>query len=325
MRLPDELTEAIETAIAGTPGATLSRAAADFSDAYRTGKAAASAPLASAAHRLAYLAVRLPATYAATRRALGYVAERFDASDDAPEIRGVLDLGAGPGTASWAALDAFPEIAEATLVERDGELAALGRRLAAASSDAALAEATWRAADVGRLNTYPEADLVVASYVVGELDEKGARRLVESAFAAARSTVVIVEPGTPAGYERVLAARKLLIELGAHVVAPCPHDRVCPMTGNDWCHFSARLERTSLHRRVKAAAMGHEDEKFSYVAATKSPVPPTAARIVRHPLRRAGHTYLDLCRDDGLVRVAVTKSDRDAYRRVRKSEWGDEW
>jgi ribosomal protein RSM22 (predicted rRNA methylase) len=320
MRLPDELGHAIEAAVAGTPGAALTRASAALTDAYRSG-AAASPALATAEQRLAYLAVRAPATFAATARALGALADRIG---DA-EIRSVLDLGAGPGTAMWAATEIFPDVERVTLVERDRELAALGRRLASSSSHPALAAAVWSAGDVSRNGPFEPHDLVVASYVVGELDDRALVRAVDAAFAAADAFVVVVEPGTTRGFERVLAARARLVELGGRVVAPCPHDRACPMEGHDWCHFAARVERTSLHRRVKAAAMGHEDEKYSYVAVTKRTGDPATARVVRHPLRRAGHTYLDLCGPAGLERVVVSKHDRDAYRRVRKTDWGDEW
>ena len=39
---------------------------------------------------------------------------------------------------------------------------------------------------------------------------------------------------------------------GASVVAPCPHDGVCPMQGTrSWCHFAQRFERSSLQRVTK--------------------------------------------------------------------------
>ena len=38
----------------------------------------------------------------------------------------------------------------------------------------------------------------------------------------------------------------------ASVVAPCPHDGVCPMQGTrSWCHFVQRFERSSLQRVTK--------------------------------------------------------------------------
>ena len=43
--------------------------------------------------------------------------------------------------------------------------------------------------------------------------------------------------------------------IGAHVVAPCAHDKRCPMDGTDWwCHFSQRLQRPDTQRAVKGGA-----------------------------------------------------------------------
>jgi ribosomal protein RSM22 (predicted rRNA methylase) len=136
----------------------------------------------------------------------------------------------------------------------------------------------------------------------------------------------LIEPGTPDGFRRIHAARALLLESGAHLVAPCPHHGTCPMfnTG-DWCHFAARVERTAEHRRLKSAALGYEDEKFSYVVASKQPVPLPDSRILRHPLIHPGHMRLTLCRPNTPELKTVTKSHKAVWRYARKLEWGDEW
>src|SRR5690606_27604170 len=100
------------------------------------------------------------------------------------------------------------------------------------------------------------------------------------------------EPGTPAGYQRILAARDRLRQRGAALAAPCPHDAACPMAGRDWCHFAVRLDRSRLHRHLKGAALGWEDEKFSYVVAVPPGAPDprrASARIVRRPRKETGH------------------------------------
>lgn len=325
MQLPDALRTAIEEQVAGVPGGELSRASAELTERYRArtqdGARAGANPVVSQAHRLAYAVVRAPATYAAARAALDDVASRL------PEgaIRSVLDLGAGPGVAAWAAVEAFPEVERITLVERDAELAALGHRLAAGSPHPALAGGRWLVADADRGPALEPHDLVVASYLVGELGEKAIHRVTGRFWEAALAALVVVEPGTPAGYATVLAVRGELIAAGARIVAPCPHEDACPMACADWCHFAARVERTALHRRLKGGDLGHEDEKYSYVAASRLAVEPAPARIVRRPRLREKHVELELCARDGLARRVVTKRDRAAYRRARKSTWGDAW
>ena len=93
----------------------------------------------------------------------------------------------------------------------------------------------------------------------------------------------------------------------------------------DWCHFAVRLERSAAHRRLKGGALGYEDEKFSYLVAGRAPAEMPLARIVRHPMARPGHIQLTLCTAQGLERRTVTKSQKEAYRRARRAEWGTAW
>ena len=83
--------------------------------------------------------------------------------------------------------------------------------------------------------------------------------------------------GIGLGMARGLAAA------GAHVIAPCPHAADCPLAAADWCHFAQRIERTKIHRSVKGAELGYEDEKFSYIAVARHPATTstTAASNVR--------------------------------------------
>ncbi|MFI5661598.1 small ribosomal subunit Rsm22 family protein [Streptomyces sp. NPDC051684] len=265
----------------------------------------------------AYAAYRMPATFEAVRSAL----DALDAASGwAPASH--LDIGGGTGAAVWAARDVWPRERATTVVDWSQPALDLGRELAAA--EGGLADSVrW---DRGRIGTHdaPEADLVTVSYVLKELTEADRTSVVDAAAAAATGAVVIIEPGTPDGYARVIEARDRLIAAGFHVAAPCPHSAACPIVpGTDWCHFSARVARSSLHRRVKGGSLAYEDEKFSYVAATRLPVAAAPARIVRKPQIRKGQVLLDLCvAEGGLVRRTVTKKHGEAYKWARKAEWG---
>ena len=129
------------------------------------------------------------------------------------------------------------------------------------------------------------------------------------------------------GYLRIREARERLTAAGLRVVAPCPHSTACPIEpGADWCHFAARVSRSSLHRQVKGGTLPYEDEKFSYVAAARLEAPTGKARVVRRPQIRKGQVLLDVCAPDrGLARETVTKRQGARYRAARDTAWGDAW
>ena len=109
------------------------------------------------------------------------------------------------------------------------------------------------------------------------------------------------------------------------MIAPCPFAGTCPMADPDWCHFGARVERSSLHRRIKGGMLGYEDEKYSYVAFAREPVQPAAGRIVGRPRHHPGLIELDTCTPAGLATVRATKRERGRFRAARRAEWGSPW
>jgi ribosomal protein RSM22 (predicted rRNA methylase) len=68
---------------------------------------------------------------------------------------------------------------------------------------------------------------------------------------------------------------------------------------------------------------GFEDEKYSYVALARTPVPRPSTRIIGQPQIRPGHVLLQLSTETGIERMTISKRDREAYRRARKAGWGD--
>ena len=323
------LRDAIGEAIATVPGAELSRAVDGLSRRYRDGAAPGTTPRTGLGYitdveRLAYAVVRLPATAAALDAVFEAVARHTRV-----EPRTIVDLGAGPGTVLWPARARWPALARVTLLDRDGELLRLGRRLWELGRDArhgSEPEVVTRTGDLAAADV-SAADLVVISYAINELAEAPAARAVDRALTLTTGALVVVEPGTPAGFTRIRAARDRLRAAGATIAAPCPHDDDCPMAGGDWCHFAVRLARSRAHRLAKHAALGWEDEKFAYVVA----VPDAAmvreraeARAIRRPRKDSGHVRLTLCAAAGLTETIVTRRD-PRYRAARDAAWGDPW
>nr|WP_202437638.1 small ribosomal subunit Rsm22 family protein [Streptomyces sp. SID5910] len=269
---------------------------------------------------VAYAAYRMPATFAAVRSALAAF------SDAVPEWApaGHVDVGGGTGAATWAVSDTWGGVRPVTVLDWAEPALALGKEIAAAHP--ALRDTRWQRSRIGAALTVDDTDLVTVSYVLNELTPSDRAALVDAAAGAAQA-VVIVEAGTPDGYARVIEARQRLVDAGFHVAAPCPHSAACPIVpGTDWCHFAARVSRSSLHRQVKGGSLAYEDEKFSYVAAARFPVAPAPSRVVRRPQIRKGQVLLDLCEtDEQIRRRTVTKRHGDLYKAARDADWGDPW
>jgi ribosomal protein RSM22 (predicted rRNA methylase) len=110
--LPDNLKNALLTLLNSVPRQDLIRASEELTLRYRSSERDKKPVfMTTEAHRMAYLAVRMPATFAAVSCVLKAVERRMP--DFSP--KSLCDLGAGPGTASWAAVEAFSDIADITL------------------------------------------------------------------------------------------------------------------------------------------------------------------------------------------------------------------
>jgi ribosomal protein RSM22 (predicted rRNA methylase) len=317
MQLPPVLRRAVDRALSGAALTDLAAAAAALSRRYREDQVDGKVHVASDRDALAYLAVRLPATYAAVRASFAAIAEARP--DFAPKT--ALDIGAGPGTALWAAADCWRTLAEALLVEANPTFRTYGAQFAA---EADLPRVTWRIADVAvdAIDGVPR-DLVTLAYVLNELVPENRQRLVEQLWRLTADTLVIVEPGTPAGWQRILAARRQLIEAGAYVIAPCPHAFDCPLQPPDWCHFARRVARSRLHRQAKGADVPWEDEKFSYVAISRRPAAVAEARVIARPRKASGRVTLKLCRPDGSASEQLfSRRDGALFKRASRADWG---
>ncbi|MET9499224.1 small ribosomal subunit Rsm22 family protein [Streptomyces sp. NPDC006552] len=319
----ETLRSALAGLLAGLPPTQAARAVERLIANYR-GTTPTDAPiLRDRADVAAYAAYRMPATFEAVASALDALAAAAPA-DWAPG--GQLDIGGGTGAAVWAARAVWPGQRPTTVLDWSQPALDLGRELAAADGPLH-ASVRWERGRIGAGADLGAHGLVTISYVLKELTESDRAAVVDAAAGAATDAVVVIEPGTPDGYARVIAARDRLIAAGLHIAAPCPHSGPCPIVpGEDWCHFSARVSRSSLHRQIKGGSLAYEDEKFSYVAATRFPPAPAPARIVRRPQLRKGQVLLDLCVPEvALTRTTVTKKHGAAYKEARDADWGDAW
>lgn len=284
--------------------AELKKAAQALSERYRTGQ---TPYLRTPQDRHAYLLTRYPATKAALHRVFREI-RSFP-------IETMLDIGAGPGTSWEAACETWENLKKATLMERDRDFVEIGSKMTPPD------RVHWVTGDVSKQATFERHDLVLFSYSWGEILDLA---LLEKAWQSAGKFLVVVEPGTPRGYQSMLKARDFCISKKASVFAPCPHSNQCPWQNtSEWCHFGIRLQRSNDHRLAKEGSLGFEDEKYSYVILSKEPHETSFSRLLKDPLRRKGHTLITLCSKDGIEQKTITKKDKEDYKKINKLKWGD--
>ncbi|MBL8792138.1 MAG: hypothetical protein JNM45_16725 [Rhizobiales bacterium] len=313
MAYPGRLGEAIEVWLDGRRQG-LAKASAAMSARYRGGQSSAGVDPA------AYLTARLPATHAVNARVLAEVAERRP--DFAPQS--LADIGAGPGTASWAAVAQWPELGDIEQVEATPAFASLLRDLNAHSGLAVLERAQVREEALVQWAAAPR-DLVLASYVLAEVALASLPDALTKLWSASRQVLVLIEPGTPEGFRRIALARAQLLKAGGVIIAPCTHHAACPMAGADWCHFKERVQRSRAHMHAKGATVPFEDEAYSYLVVARHGEAEGGARILAPPEGNKTGVAFTACTEQGLQRLVVPARDKPAFKRAKKLDWGDVW
>jgi ribosomal protein RSM22 (predicted rRNA methylase) len=311
MALPSILSSAVEKKISELSSQRLQLFSQKLSKRYRDNQKGNGSFMTCYEDYLGYLATRLPATYSAIFHVLSRVQPCI------PDIKTFLDLGSGPGTGFWAAQELF-NLTLSTLVEKDKGLLALGKSL----SDLTEIKTEWIQKDLEVICEFPPHDLTLMAYSLGELSDKIRIPLLHQLWKATHQVLVLIEPGTPSGFKKILEARESLISWGAFLVAPCPHQNQCPLRDADWCHFTTRLPRSPFHQRAKQAELNYEDEKFSYVVFSRTPLSQQGQRVIRHPQKRSGHVELTLCSQSGIESKIISRKQKQFYHTARKLEWG---
>jgi ribosomal protein RSM22 (predicted rRNA methylase) len=263
----------------------------------------------------------MPATYAAVRAALAHTIEIVP--DFAPAS--LLDAGAGPGTASWAAIDAWPSVQRSTLIDRNPRLLELAAVLGGAIPGGTMAIDRTPGDLAPTLDAAASADVVLASYALTEIAEGAMAEVLAALWRRAGRLLLIVEPGTADGFRRILKCRDALIAGGAQLIAPCSHDGRCPLSeAARWCHFAARLSRSRDHLIAKDASVPFEDEKYCYLAAGKGfGEIARGRRILATPKAAKSGITLTLCAPETAAVHIVERRRKDAYKAARRLGWGD--
>ncbi len=313
MDLTPELKNAIDTLSSAYSLSELSKESACISHRYRNAERLGQRLLTTEQQAVAYAVTRMPATFGALSSVLK------DIQDLVGNIKTVTDVGSGTGAAAWAA-DTVLAVDKITCLEREDCMRFIGLRLMSGTKTGD--KTSWMSFDLADLKIPPSSDMVIAGYVLNELSSSIQRQVILNLWESAQSVLVIVEPGTPAGYRNILLARDTLISAGGYIWAPCPHQSLCPLEQNDWCHFACRVARTKQHRLSKGGVAPYEDEKFSFLVVGRYPSDKSYARVLRHPLIRSGCVGLTLCSAEGVQNTVISRRDKKKFQSAKKAVWG---
>lgn len=253
----------------------------------------------------------------------------------------ILDLGAGPGTATLAsalALKALSPRAELrfTAVDRSGTALGLAQRLFSriCANNHSLVTSTGFLSHKGLSWDGGEKkfDLIFAANVINEF------ATVDIAYAAILSlltnnlcengTLVLIDPALRNTARPLMALRNRLVAEGAACIeAPCLHHGPCPMLAandRDWCHFYIDWNRPRLIEEIDLLAnMDRRHLKMSYLVLRKLDVVRCTNhesritnhgccwRVVSSPLDSKGKREIWLCGANGKL-LRVRRTNRDA-------------
>lgn len=301
---------------------------------------------------LTYLVARAPATFAAAHAVMQEMMRL-----GVPWPQTVHDIGGGPGTWGWAMAKAQKSNAPPwryTCWDIASPWAQIGPQLLSCAGSALPKQNWhWKVGDFtqDQANADDSADWIVLAYALGEVPFSALDKIFDAVWPRVKSHLILIEPGTPEGFSRLLLLRARALAAGGVIVAPCTGvvgAAACPMAPEvslgfgaaesaveapvdhlkDWCHFATRFARPAGQRYLKKATRGFEDEPFSYLVVARSPSYPieSAARVIKPIQRRQGHVNADICGgcQHTIRRVSCGRA-HPAYRVMRALKWGDVW
>mgnify|MGYP005797981393 FL=1 len=315
MKIPDILENAIEEKLNHVKLTELKQYASQLSEKYMYRERTGDTLLNTEIEALAYSIMRMPATYGAVYTALKHTLERMDGN-----IQSVVDIGAGTGAATWA-ISELLDTKDIQCFEREQVMLELGKSFM--SQNPNLKDVSWKYMDIVEDDLDVKADLVVTSYMLNEIKPEERENVINKLMKSSNHIILIIEPGTPAGFKNIREVQKIAIENGFHIIAPCTFQGVCSLPDRDWCHSIVRMERTKVHKLLKSADLPYEDEKFSYIAISKEKYDNSGIRILRHPMIEKGKITLKVCHNGEIEDMIVTKKDKELFKMVKKKKCGD--
>lgn len=232
---------------------------------------------------IAYLAYFLPLNALRLRRVIEHGLQRdFFANVDA-----VLDFGSGLGAAQWA-LASLPSLSRLSYF-------ALEHSMTAQRLHQTLARSLPAPQFINKPYPPSKDSLAVLSYSLSEL-KSFPQWLNEFNF------VMIVDSSERNEGRKLLELRRLLIDQGFFIWAPCTHQGNCPLleSKKDWCHDRVHVELPPwFYELERHLPMKNRSLTFSYLLAAKTPppnLPLSVLRVIGDTLKEKGKIRQAVCR-----------------------------
>lgn len=221
---------------------------------------------------LAFAAALMPSMYSATLHVLSETAKRLPKWTPTQ----VIDFGSGTSSVAWALAHVYVWKRNETLRYAGIDQAKPMQWLAADCLKHLPPHISTRlylsdflsTANPSPLDTItssssydPSRSLAITAFTLSEITHPLKRQsAVEKMWQSGAEMIIIIDRGTPSGFNLVADARAQLLALSkkstdqhGHVVAPCPHDKPCPLRfSQDFCHFSQRRKPSMIMHPKKA-------------------------------------------------------------------------
>jgi ribosomal protein RSM22 (predicted rRNA methylase) len=191
----------------------------------------------------AYAGVRAIPTYAAAYNILSQIKQRIPDF----EPNSILDFGSGPGSAVWAAKELY-SIPEVTAIDTSQDMLDIFQTFI---EEDQCEIHTQRYLSLTVSDTL-HSDMVVSSFTLSELQTDTIRKMtVLNLWKQTKDVLILIDRGSPVGAKVIASARQEILDYckehseDCYIVAPCPHESICPMLTNPhkhWCHFSQRYQ-----------------------------------------------------------------------------------
>jgi ribosomal protein RSM22 (predicted rRNA methylase) len=235
----------------------------------------------------------------------------------------VLDFGCGPATASLALLLQTDQPIELTCVDSSPQMRDVAKVLLSASP------MRERLTKLSILSDVPAGsyDLIVASNVLAELDEKQQSEILHTFLAhlAPHGFLLLMEPGQQGHTRRLMSVRDRILRERHDIspLFPCHRKDDCPMLTTsleDWCHGTIEWQQPPLSRQLdKLLGFNKHRIKYSAFVFRQGVDVRPGTRVLTPPRKNARGIDTLVCGPDYYGLVTIRKGSRsDATRPLEK-------